>query len=124
MESFGKDANLLVELERYSCITLRCIVCCQRNADLLYHVFTGPQDDTVTGLCSHVYHRACIMDWLQLGHDECPNCRQPMWDSETYRMVDQSIRGQHPTARHPAPSAPLEVGINIGGVFSTQLPFE
>ena len=57
------------------------------------------------------------MDWLQLGHDECPNCRQPMWDSETYSSVDQYIKGQH-----PIPSAPLEVDVNVGDALSVDLP--
>ena len=70
-----------------------CIPGCfhQRNADPHRHDVTGPEDDAVTGFCSHVYHRTCIMNWLELGHDECPNCRQPMWDVETYNMVDEGI---------------------------------
>ncbi|KAI2491043.1 hypothetical protein MHU86_23523 [Fragilaria crotonensis] len=62
-----------------------------------------PEDDTVTGLCTHIYHRECIMNWLQGGHDECPNCRQPMWDPETYKMVDQQIMEQN----SGRPSAPV-----------------
>ncbi|KAI2497477.1 hypothetical protein MHU86_17027 [Fragilaria crotonensis] len=54
--------------------------------------FLVPTDDTVTGLCSHTYHRECVMNWLQGGHDECPNCRQLMWDPETYEMVDECIK--------------------------------
>ncbi|KAI2497486.1 hypothetical protein MHU86_17036 [Fragilaria crotonensis] len=50
-----------------------------------------PTDDSVTGLCSHAYHRECIMNWLHGDHHECPNCRQPMWDPETYEMIEQCI---------------------------------
>ncbi|KAI2498271.1 RING-like zinc finger [Fragilaria crotonensis] len=57
--------------------------------------FLVPEDDTVTSLCTHVYHRECIMNWLQCDHDECPNCRQPMWDPETYMVVDQQIMDQN-----------------------------
>ncbi|KAI2497487.1 hypothetical protein MHU86_17037 [Fragilaria crotonensis] len=56
--------------------------------------FLVPTDDSVTGLCSHSYHRECIMNWLQGDHDDCPNCRQPMWDPEAYEMVDQYINDQ------------------------------
>ncbi|KAI2497475.1 hypothetical protein MHU86_17025 [Fragilaria crotonensis] len=52
----------------------------------------APTDDTVAGLCSHAYHRECILNWLQGGHDDCPNCRQAMWDPETYDMVDACIK--------------------------------
>ena len=65
----------------------------------------------MTGLCSHVYHRACIMNWMQTGHDDCPNCRQPMWDAETYNMVDQGIKNTHVEDQHPKPSAPIGVDI-------------
>jgi hypothetical protein len=64
----------------------------EQNAHPLVPDVAAPEDDTVTGLCSHVYHRECIMNWFHDGHDECPNCRQPMWDPETYKMVDQSIQ--------------------------------
>ncbi|KAI2488620.1 hypothetical protein MHU86_25674 [Fragilaria crotonensis] len=60
-----------------------------------------PDDDTVTGLCSHVYHRECIMNWLQDCNDACPNCRQPMWDPETYMMVDQQIKDQNSGSPSP-----------------------
>ncbi|KAI2496959.1 hypothetical protein MHU86_17544 [Fragilaria crotonensis] len=53
-----------------------------------------PADDSVTGSCSHVYHRKCIMNWLHGDHDICPNCRQPMWDPETYKIIDECIKAQ------------------------------
>ncbi|KAI2497484.1 hypothetical protein MHU86_17034 [Fragilaria crotonensis] len=59
--------------------------------------FLVPTDDTVTGLCSHTYHRECIMNWVHGGHDECPNCRQLMWDPETYEVVDKCIENGEST---------------------------
>lgn len=38
----------------------------------------------------HVYHRDCILGWLQK-RDDCPNCRQCMWDTETYKMLEEAI---------------------------------
>jgi hypothetical protein len=51
-------------------------------------------NDLIFGKCSHVYHRGCIMQWMQDGHDECPNCRQLMWEPETYKYIEESIK-QH-----------------------------
>ena len=51
-------------------------------------------DDVVSGLCTHTYHRQCIMDWLKHDHDECPNCRQSMWDKVEYDRIDASIMNQ------------------------------
>ena len=41
-------------------------------------------EDLIFGKCSHIYHRVCIMKWMQDDHDECPNCRQLMWEPKTY----------------------------------------
>lgn len=38
----------------------------------------------VTGKCQHSYHRRCIMDWVKVDHDDCPNCRATMWDAEVF----------------------------------------
>mmetsp|Transcript_4041 Transcript_4041/g.6311 ORF Transcript_4041/g.6311 Transcript_4041/m.6311 type:complete len:179 (+) Transcript_4041:157-693(+) len=45
--------------------------------------------DAVVSSC-HVYHRDCILGWLQK-RDDCPNCRQCMWDTETYKMLEEAI---------------------------------
>ena len=68
------------------------------------------------------------MNWVQLGHDECPICRQPMWDTETYKMVDQGIKdrrlGDQNTRDHLSiPSAQFEVDIECSGP-PFQLPIE
>lgn len=36
----------------------------------------------VTGKCQHSYHRHCILDWVKVDHDDCPNCRATMWDAD------------------------------------------
>jgi len=38
----------------------------------------------VTGLCEHVFHYNCLMAWMTKGHDNCPTCRQPLWDTPTF----------------------------------------
>jgi hypothetical protein len=54
---------------------------------------TEAQDRVVSGLCSHIYHRKCILEWLnnKKRHDSCPNCRQPMWEPETYQAIKEDI---------------------------------
>ena len=73
---------------------LLSIFSCQSSVSPRSHVVAVPLDDSVTGMCLHAYHRECIMNWLQDDHNDCPNCRQPMWDSETYEMIDQCIKDQ------------------------------
>jgi hypothetical protein len=39
-----------------------------------------PGDDVCIGpVCSHVFHDACIHEWLLYSTLACPNCRQSMW---------------------------------------------
>ena len=28
-----------------------------------------------TGQCNHTYHKDCIIQWLVIGHNSCPTCR-------------------------------------------------
>ncbi|KAI2500958.1 ubiquitin-protein transferase [Fragilaria crotonensis] len=67
-----------------------------------------PGDVTVSSQCGHVFHRECIMGWLLhhdkvgagqggvnnngQGNDECPHCRQLMWDADTYQLVETELR--------------------------------
>lgn len=67
-----------------------------------------PGDVTISSQCGHVFHRECIMGWLLhhdkvgarqggvtnngQGNDECPHCRQLMWDAETYQLVETELR--------------------------------
>jgi hypothetical protein len=46
--------------------------------------------------CHHVFHRHCILEWLKVTtlNDSCPNCRQPMWDPETYRLLSDEVLQQ------------------------------
>ena len=60
----------------------------------LFSRFEESHDDIIFGLCSHTYHRQCILNWLKPAHDDCPNCRQPMWDKEAYDLIDASIMNQ------------------------------
>jgi Ring finger domain len=90
--------NLLVRTP----ICLRCLknalTSCSNNYlnEMLarFHDAAGSEDVTVSGLCTHMYHRECIMDWMKSGHDECPNCRRSMWDPEIYTMIETSIQAQ------------------------------
>lgn len=50
-----------------------------------------PGDVITSSHCSHTYHRDCILGWLQV-KDECPNCRQQMWEPEAYQMLEEEVR--------------------------------
>lgn len=63
-QSNGPNINLL---NVYS--TMSCPICCESYLS----------DDSIAwsknNTCNHVYHEACIINWL-LKHDECPMCRR------------------------------------------------
>lgn len=46
--------------------------------------------------CSHVYHCDCLMAWAQregqAGSDNCPTCRQPLWDPQVYKHLESKVR--------------------------------
>jgi Ring finger domain len=37
----------------------------------------------ISKLCSHYFHRECLLVWLEK-KDLCPYCRQPMWIQAQY----------------------------------------
>jgi Ring finger domain len=68
------------------CIVLSKLLCLSNVFGILV------DEDLIFGKCLHIYHRACIMQWMLDGHDECPNCRQLMWDPEAYNYVDECVK--------------------------------
>ena len=67
--------------------------CCVIVSLVLYLISYGTQCvlDTkaciVTGGCCHSYHRRCILDWVKVDHDDCPNCRAGVWDPIEYERI-------------------------------------
>jgi hypothetical protein len=69
------------------------------NSHILHSHPTDESKSVVFGSsCSHVYHRECILEWLnkpmkkqKAFHDDCPNCRQRMWEADTYEIVKDDI---------------------------------
>lgn len=47
-------------------------------------------DMIVSSVCDHAFHRDCVLGWVQV-QDECPMCRQNMWDLKTYKMLEKEI---------------------------------
>mmetsp|Transcript_452 Transcript_452/g.658 ORF Transcript_452/g.658 Transcript_452/m.658 type:complete len:203 (-) Transcript_452:186-794(-) len=47
-------------------------------------------DGVIISACSHVFHRDCVLEWLQK-KDECPMCRQGMWDQDDYKKLEQQV---------------------------------
>ena len=47
-------------------------------------------DVVVSSMCTHAFHRDCIMGWAEI-KDDCPMCRQSMFDVKTYKMLETEI---------------------------------
>ncbi len=47
-----------------------CPICCEDHKDGDEIAWSKNEN------CVHVYHLDCIVDWLVLDNDDCPNCRQ------------------------------------------------
>mmetsp|Transcript_30826 Transcript_30826/g.46761 ORF Transcript_30826/g.46761 Transcript_30826/m.46761 type:complete len:247 (+) Transcript_30826:58-798(+) len=47
-------------------------------------------DGVIISACSHVFHRECVLEWLQK-KDGCPMCRQSMWDEDEYKKVEEEV---------------------------------
>eukprot|EP00542_Grammatophora_oceanica_P018435 CAMPEP_0194033174 /NCGR_PEP_ID=MMETSP0009_2-20130614/5952_1 /TAXON_ID=210454 /ORGANISM="Grammatophora oceanica, Strain CCMP 410" /LENGTH=232 /DNA_ID=CAMNT_0038673815 /DNA_START=91 /DNA_END=789 /DNA_ORIENTATION=+ len=45
----------------------------------------------VSSECSHIFHRECVMEWVGK-KDDCPMCRQPMWDDDKYKVLEDEMR--------------------------------
>ena len=75
----------LVRSARFQIIPWLCATFC------LLFFFSEPGDVITSSHCSHTYHRDCILGWLQV-KDECPNCRQQMWEPEAYQMLEEEVR--------------------------------
>jgi hypothetical protein len=59
-----------VRIDEGSCTTRECSIC-------LEDFCNGLEPEVVCMPCSHLYHRSCIVRWLQTSH-LCPMCRFPM----------------------------------------------
>jgi Ring finger domain len=81
LEYLGKMNN------HYRYITMECVL-----LPTLTKYFYALDDSVMFGPCRHYYHRACIMEWMTEYHDECPTCRQRMWDLETFKAVESTMR--------------------------------
>jgi hypothetical protein len=47
-------------------------------------------DVVVSSVCTHAFHRDCIIGWAEI-KDDCPMCRQSMFDVKTYKMLETEI---------------------------------
>lgn len=47
-------------------------------------------EDVIISECSHVFHRECVLEWLQK-KDGCPMCRQSMWDEDEYKKIEDAV---------------------------------
>eukprot|EP00542_Grammatophora_oceanica_P006258 CAMPEP_0194066896 /NCGR_PEP_ID=MMETSP0009_2-20130614/86272_1 /TAXON_ID=210454 /ORGANISM="Grammatophora oceanica, Strain CCMP 410" /LENGTH=257 /DNA_ID=CAMNT_0038719889 /DNA_START=72 /DNA_END=846 /DNA_ORIENTATION=- len=50
-----------------------------------------PNANVVTAECGHSYHHKCLMEWCTRS-DDCPNCRAPVWDQETFDRLMKEER--------------------------------
>lgn len=52
------------------------------------------ENEIVSGLlCNHKFHRCCIMEWMETGHDHCPYCRKPMMTPNQMRQGAIQVLG-------------------------------
>lgn len=60
-----------------------CVIC-------LDNVEESQQD--VHGICAHAYHYDCLMEWMMSSHDDCPTCREGLWETNTYDVIEGQIK--------------------------------
>lgn len=43
--------------------------------------------ERASGPCQHSFHFDCLKQWIKKYHDDCPTCRQPLWDVENLKTL-------------------------------------
>ena len=79
----------------YNYTTQHKLTILQQQQQQQQHTTTESGAVTTSTQCGHVFHRECIMGWIlnaDSAKDECPQCRQLMWEGQTYQFVEDEIR--------------------------------
>jgi len=50
-----------------------------------------PNDTIISLNCNHKFHKSCILAWA-MTKDECPTCRQSMWNTNAYTSIQESFQ--------------------------------
>ena len=74
----------------------------------------GPGDQIRVLPCMHTFHKECVDEWLNLGHNDCPLCKQEVnaplkVNSEFQKEVESRLGvdlSDIASSRAPAPAAP------------------
>jgi hypothetical protein len=51
-----------------------------------------PQNDTLTTCCKHVFHRACLVQYLSHGFTTCPKCDTSLRPASAGVSMDEAAR--------------------------------
>ena len=49
---------------------------------LIYVSCTERGQQQASGACNHCFHDECLLRWTTNDRNDCPTCRQPLWDRE------------------------------------------
>eukprot|EP00768_Dysnectes_brevis_P007241 gnl/Dysnectes_brevis/6047_a9091_431.p1 GENE.gnl/Dysnectes_brevis/6047_a9091_431~~gnl/Dysnectes_brevis/6047_a9091_431.p1 ORF type:complete len:269 (-),score=74.27 gnl/Dysnectes_brevis/6047_a9091_431:53-784(-) len=75
-------------------------------------------DSEVSLICSHSFHRECILRWLHVDRCTCPNCRAHIdmapFEGEIWRITNVAVRTR-------ASPASLRLGLRADGWYNIQL---